>query len=979
MSITLLTKPSQKEISQRKLETYDKYSKVIQWGRAYPVEFTSRFMGIELLDMQKYAFYNSWSRDFVLWLESRNAGKALALDTPIPTPKGYITMGDLKIGDNVFDENGNPTKVIYISEIFYNHKCYEIEFEDGEKIIADSDHLWDVQTKNYRNRMAYTPTSTRKRANFDTLDKYGFKTLKTSDLIVDYVRPRKDGKGNEYKYRVPKASPLNFPTKDLLIDPYVLGVWLGDGGSNEVRITCDESDLDNMCKNLNQCGHKTKIYNNKDRCSSVGLDIDRHQNRNPFMSSLKELNLVGNKHIPEIYLQSSIEQRLSLLQGLMDTDGSCDSQGRCEFSQKSFKFVMQFSNLLNSLSIKHHIGEKNIVCNGKQCTAYRVYFCTDKTLPCFRLDRKYQKLKDKLADRSQNKSIVSIKEVHSVPTKCIQVDNPRKLYLCGTKNTVTHNTTKLSVYTMTRSLLFPFHVTYFLGNTGDQAKEVYKKVEKIAKKEIESFSGCTDIFFSELKKNGVNSDGFVHNPASFTCTLFNGAEINTLNSDITNIKGKRANLVCFDEAGWFSDELFVQAENFVNQDENFKLGGNVDITLEPKGLPRQLLYASSASDTSSEYYKKFRYFSERMLIGDQKYFVCNFNIDMVMKAKYNGEPYPALISQDKVDKAMGDNRDKALRELYNKFSADSHEGQILTRREIMQYTKLRPPLLSNDTGNRLFALAWDSARLNDNSVIGAAEFYDDPERGWCMDICNLVSLVDISTKKKTPMILPDQVKRFQDLLLDYNGSDKKNLDYENIKAVICDSGAGGQMVGGVSDYMLDDWVGKDGKSHKGIIDKNHKANETSSKRFKNAVDIMKLVDPKAHRNDIFDAAEKMTKLGVITFPADYDGKDYILSIDDDGNENKYDLNAEEKDSLVQIDLMKTEIITMCKYTSAGNVRYDFPPDKRTMHDDRAFVYGLLCWYLAQLRKGQLISRPINNDNFDPSKFILSKQPQLRKI
>ena len=612
MAITIINKPSQKEISQRKLETYDKYSKIIQWGRAYPVEFTSRFMGIELLDMQKYAFYNSWSRDFVLWLESRNAGK----------------------------------------------------------------------------------------------------------------------------------------------------------------------------------------------------------------------------------------------------------------------------------------------------------------------------------------------------------------------------TTKLAVYTMARSLLFPFHVTYFLGNTGDQAKEVYKKVEKIAKKEIESFAGCTDIFFNELRKNGVNSDGFVHNPASFTCTLFNGAEINTLNSDITNIKGKRANLVCFDEAGWFSDELFVQAENFVNQDENFKLGGNVDITLEPKGIPRQLLYASSASDTSSEYYKKFRYFSERMLMGDQKYFVCNFNIDMVMKAKYNGEPYPALISQDKVDKAMGDNRDKALRELYNKFSADSHEGQILTRREIMQYTKLTPPLLLNDTGNRLFGLAWDSARLNDNSVIGIAEYFDDPERGWCMDICNVVSLVDIATKNKTPMILPDQVKRFQDLLLDYNGSDKKKLDYENIKGVICDSGAGGQMVGGVSDYMLDNWVGKDGKVHKGIIDRSHKANEASSKRFKDAIDIMKLVDPKAHRNEIFDAAERMTKLGIVTFPADFDGKDYILSIDDEGNEHKYDLNVDEKESLAQIDLMKTEIITMCKYTSGGNVRYDFPPEKRnTMHDDRVFVYGLLCWFLAQLRKGQLVQRPEPKTNVS-SLTALARKPKL---
>lgn len=760
MAIIIINKPSQKEISQRKLETYDKYSKIIQWGRAYPVEFTSRFMGIELLDMQKYAFYNSWSRDFVLWLESRNAGKALALDTPIPTPTGSTTIRELNIGDKILNEYGKPTTITFLSPIFFNHNCYELEFDDGEKIIADESHNWMVS-----------------------------------------------------------------------------GFW-----KNNFHISCN--------------------------------------------------------------------------------------------------------NIVTTLELFEKL-------------EHGYYIDIPNNFSCRKL-----------------KTITKINKTKSVPTRCLQVDNSSHLFLCGKNGTVTHNTTKLAVYTMSRSLLFPFHVTYFLGNTGDQAKEVYKKVEKIAKKEIESFAGCTDIFFNELRKNGVNSDGFVHNPASFTCTLFNGAEINTLNSDITNIKGKRANLVCFDEAGWFSDELFVQAENFVNQDENFKLGGNVDITLEPKGIPRQLLYASSASDTSSEYYKKFRYFSERMLIGDQKYFVCNFNIDMVMKAKYNGEPYPALISQDKVDKAMGDNRDKALRELYNKFSADSHEGQILTRREIMQYTKLTPPLLLNDTGNRLFGLAWDSARLNDNSVIGIAEYFDDPERGWCMDICNVVSLVDIATKNKTPMILPDQVKRFQDLLLDYNGSDKKKLDYENIKGVICDSGAGGQMVGGVSDYMLDNWVGKDGKVHKGIIDKSHKANEASSKRFKDAIDIMKLVDPKAHRNEIFDAAERMTKLGIVTFPADFDGKDYILSIDDEGNEHKYDLNADEKESLAQIDLMKTEIITMCKYTSGGNVRYDFPPEKRnTMHDDRVFVYGLLCWFLAQLRKGQLVQRPEPKTNVS-SLTALARKPKL---
>lgn len=537
-------------------------------------------------------------------------------------------------------------------------------------------------------------------------------------------------------------------------------------------------------------------------------------------------------------------------------------------------------------------------------------------------------------------------------------------------------TTMMAIYAMLRSILIPFHNTYFLGNTGSQSKEVYSKIEKIAKKEIESFVGCTDVFWDEMLRNGSTSDGFVHDPASFTLKLFNGSSINTLNSDVTNIKGKRANLVCFDEAGWFSDELFIQAEQFVNQDENFKLGGNVNVAIEPKGFPRQLLYASSASDTSSEFYKKFRHFSERMLMGDRKYFACDFDIDLVMSAKFNGEKYAALLSQDKVDKAMADNREKALRELYNKFSADSHDGQILTRRDIMQNTINRPPLLYNDTGNKQFGFAWDSARLNDNSVIGIAEFRLDPVKGWMMDIHNFVSLVDISTKKKTPMRLPQQVDKFKKLLLDYNGFDCQKLDYENIKSVICDAGSGGQMIGGVSDYLLEEWNDVNGFKHKGIIDRLHKANETAKRTYPNAVDIMQLVDPRAHRNEIFAAAESMVKLGAVTFPAEYDGRDYLLSINDDGNEVRCDLSLDEQVALAQIELMKTEVITMCKYISGGNVTYNFPPDKRnTMHDDRAFTFGLLCWYLAQLRRGQVISKP--RESADWSSMFAVRQPKIK--
>lgn len=538
-------------------------------------------------------------------------------------------------------------------------------------------------------------------------------------------------------------------------------------------------------------------------------------------------------------------------------------------------------------------------------------------------------------------------------------------------------TTELAIYSMLRSLLFPNHVTYFLGNTGEQAKETFKKIEKIAKKEVESFVGCTDFFMEEIDQRGPTGDGFSHYAASWSTRLYNGAEIYTLNSDPTNIKGKRANLVCFDEAGWFTDELFVQAEQFVNQDENFKLGGGIDISLEPKGFPKQLLYASSASDTSSGFYRKFKSTSTNMIMGDKRYFACDFTIDSILHAKFDGDPYPPLISKEKVDRAVSDNHEKAMRELYNKFSADSYQDQILTRRDLIQCTKNRPPLLTNDINNRIFVLAWDSARINDNSVIGAAEFRNDEKLGWCMDIHNVISLVDVMAKNRTPMRLPEQVECFKEILLAYNGAQNGNLDYENIKAVVCDAGAGGQMIGGVTDYLLADWKDKDGTPHKGLIDRQHKANETARITYPDAVDIIKLVDPRGHRKEIFDAAEAMTKLGVVTLPAEYDGGDSLYILSDDGEEHEYRLSHEEKISLMQIELMKTEIITMCKYSNNGNITYNYPPEKRnTMHDDRAFVYGLLCWYLASLRRGQVVKK--QEDTEKSSSVFQFRAPQLMK-
>ena len=539
-------------------------------------------------------------------------------------------------------------------------------------------------------------------------------------------------------------------------------------------------------------------------------------------------------------------------------------------------------------------------------------------------------------------------------------------------------TTLIAIYVMLRSILIPYHNTYLLGNVGSQSKEIFEKLEKIVTRRIPSFGDLNDVFESELQRSGANSTGFKHDPTSFQLTLFNESTVNTLNSDITNIKGKRADLVVFDEAGWFSNELFVQAEAFVNQDENFVLGGNKDMRLEPKGFPKQLLYASSASDTSSEFYKKFKHIGERMLLGDNSYFVINYDANMLLNAKVNGEFHSPLISKDLIDKAMSEDRERALREYYNKFSADSFDGQIISRRDIMQCTKNYVPLLTNDTGTRQIVLSWDSARLNDNSVIIIAEFIKEKLRGWTMRILNVVSLVDVRAKQRTPMRFPEQVEVFKKLLLEYNGSYLGKLDYENIKQIVCDAGAGGQIIGGVTDYMLANWTDHNGFEHKGIIDKSHKANYTAIGTYPDALDIMTLVDPRANRNDIFESIEKMIKLGVVSFPADPEGRDYLTFINDDGSEVIRSLNADEQMASAQIELMKTEIVTMCKYVSQGNIRYDFPPEKRNkMHDDRAFAFGLLCWYLAKLRRGDMVRKQPDNTDIKNMRLPF-RAPKIRK-
>lgn len=457
-------------------------------------------------------------REGLIFIGRKN-GKALALDTPIDTPSGWKTMGELQKGDFVYSVDGKPTRIIATSEVMYDHDCYKVTFEDGEEIVADADHIWTVVTKNSR-RM--------KRGYFDTT---------TKEMLSDFVRVRPDGKGSEYKYRVPVPEAVEYEDRNLDIHPYMLGVWLGDGYSAGPRIILSPEDSE-LLDNIYQVGYGSKVSVNRDG-NWVASIIPRDGVL--FVKKLRSLNVLNNKHIPESYLRSSVQQRMELLRGLMDTDGYAEKRGQCEITQKNKVIIDGISELLSSLAIKHTVRQKNARCNGKDAgTVYTVLFYVSKENSCFKLTRKHERLKDRLASRMSNKSIVSIEAHPSVPVKCIAVEHESKLYLAGKKHTATHNTTMISGvsnYAVSQDGESGARV-YLLSNAKDQAKLLFDE----SKAMVEASP--------TLRKNFVAlRDSIKYNKTK--------SKIEARASDSKKLDGLNTHLGVFDEIHEFKDYKLI--------------------------------------------------------------------------------------------------------------------------------------------------------------------------------------------------------------------------------------------------------------------------------------------------------------------------------------------------------------------------------------------------------------------------------------
>lgn len=567
-------------------------------------------------------------------------------------------------------------------------------------------------------------------------------------------------------------------------------------------------------------------------------------------------------------------------------------------------------------------------------------------------------------------------------------DKMYALWLC-TRNY--GKSTLLALYYMTRGMLLNNCRCYICAGTSDQSIETFEKIVSIAKNEIESFTGLTDVFRNEVVINMTNNDGFIRNPAGFTYRLYNGSFVKTLNSNVNAKRGKRAEAVCFDESGFLDEEVFQVIEPYTAQDKNFKMGGSVNVTTLPKELPNQLLYTSSASTTDSYFYKKYKEYSKAMIWGSKDHFVADINCEIMFNATYRGKIYPAsLLTKEKVDNAMRENKEKALREYYNIFTSDGGADAIFKRSMIVKNSTIRPPIMFNDTKDRLFALAYDPARSMDNSFVLVGEYYKDSSDNWRMRIANGINFMDLSKKNKTPMRTPEQVKKLKQLILDYNGDGVD--DYTNKSNIFIDAGSGGAGVN-IADYLMEDWYeeGHEGEQkylHRGLIDKEQSSDYV--KKFPNAVDKIKLLPPTMYKSIIYEAAIEMMRLDLIDFTAEYDNKGYLTMLDIDEKEMakaKKDLIAKYKDKsmskgeldrlveeelqernlastkiyklspdeelgLVQIDSLKEEMVNMVrKKRESGKDGFELSTEKQNkLHDDRSYCFSMLCYGLSELRR-----------------------------
>ena len=357
----------------------------------------------------------------VLEMGGRGYGKDLEENTLIHGLSSSYPIKDAKVGDKIYGADGKLTTIVS-KEIYDNQLQYEVKFSDGRIIECGGGHLWGVWHRSHAKW------------------KYSVKSL--NDIMLNYKYKRE----GDFRYFIPISAPIEYSEKKLPLDPYYLGLWLGDGNSHNTGITTKDDEIVDYLYSFAKDNelHIKENQNKYKNCPTYNINStvgEIHKSGNKVLRELQKLSLLRNKHIPEIYLKSSINQRLELLRGLMDSDGYA-GPGVAEFTSSYVGIQESFPKLINSLGIRNKISYRIPKCNGIDGKlSMRISMLT--SLDIFKLSRKrnvFNIIKGTYATTNTIKSaIVSIIPTSVKPSVCIGVDNDSKLFVAGESYVVTHN------------------------------------------------------------------------------------------------------------------------------------------------------------------------------------------------------------------------------------------------------------------------------------------------------------------------------------------------------------------------------------------------------------------------------------------------------------------------------------------------------------------------------------------------------------
>lgn len=417
------------------------------------------------LTVPQAIFASRWEQE-VLYGGAAGGGKLLPMNTPLPTPSGWTTMGQIKRGDTLFDEHGKPCRVTRVFAVDPTPELYRLTFDDGSELDACVDHGWLTfdamelaaltrldpawrakrrakrgsrssigkgvkwqHTQEHRQLLSATITARNKTSPPPT-KAAPMGTVRTTREIVNTLTT-KSGRSN---HAIRVAGDLETPEAALPLDPYLFGIWLGDGTTSNGGITTPDVEMIDAFRDQ---GWKIGAISSKPGNLAQTYRIVGLTTR------LRQTGVLGFKHIPPAYLRSSVSQRLALVQGMMDTDGTvAKHSGSAEFCTTDEPLATGMHELLVSLGMKATIRPGIAKLNGVEIgPKWTIKVVANRSL--FRLPRKAEL--QKLAERRTTKYryIVDAQPIASTPGRCIEVDSPSHLYLAGRNMVPTHNSVAL--------------------------------------------------------------------------------------------------------------------------------------------------------------------------------------------------------------------------------------------------------------------------------------------------------------------------------------------------------------------------------------------------------------------------------------------------------------------------------------------------------------------------------------------------------